>query len=101
MDLVDFFNKTVDKEKAILIAKNHDYAGKDNVDADPFFNLRLCEILKIASTETGMLVRMCDKFARMINFMRIKELKVLDEKYRQYHFGFSELSFSPKSLYGE
>jgi len=79
MNLIEYFEKTVDQEKQILVSKNHDYAGKHNQTDDPFYNLKLCEVLGIAPVETGILVRMCDKFARMINYMRTKELKVLDE----------------------
>jgi hypothetical protein len=46
-------------------AKNSDYAQGD----DPFMNFRLVEAMKIVDVETGMLVRMSDKFARISNLI--------------------------------
>lgn len=55
--------------------KNADYAG----DEDPFRNFKLCEFLGVCSTETGILVRICDKISRIANLLN-KEAQVLDEK---------------------
>lgn len=46
--------------------KNADYAGDD----DPFANFRLVEKLGICSVETGILVRMTDKMARITNLLK-------------------------------
>ena len=46
--------------------KNADYAG----DSDPFANFRLVEMLGICSVETGILVRMTDKMARITNLLK-------------------------------
>ena len=46
--------------------KNADYAG----DSDPFANFRLVEKLGICSVETGILVRMTDKMARITNLLK-------------------------------
>lgn len=46
--------------------KNADYAG----DSDPFANFRLVEKLGICSVETGILVRMTDKMARISNLLQ-------------------------------
>jgi hypothetical protein len=46
-------------------AKNSDYAQ----GSDPFMNFRLVKAMGIAEVETGMLVRMSDKFARISNLI--------------------------------
>ena len=61
----------------IMRAKNHDYAGDDG--ETPFANFEACEKLGICSTETGMLVRMCDKFMRLINLVKCGKLAVKGE----------------------
>ena len=48
---------------SIVEKKNHDYAG----NTDPLKNFRLSEELGITSTERAILVRMADKFARLVN----------------------------------
>lgn len=62
---------------SIMEAKNHDYAGESG--DTPFRNFEIVEALGICSTETGMLVRMADKFARVVNFVNSGILKVKDE----------------------
>lgn len=65
---------------AIMTAKNHDYAGASG--DTPFRNFEIVERLGICSTETGMLVRMCDKLSRIINFVDSGTLKVKGESAR-------------------
>lgn len=56
--------------------KNADYAG----DANPFKNFELVEELGICSVETGILVRLCDKFSRLNNLIGSgREAQVKDE----------------------
>jgi len=50
-----------------LKAKNHDYATKGIVDDDALKNFKLVEYLNITDAKTGVLVRMCDKMARLAN----------------------------------
>lgn len=57
-------------------AKNHDYSGSS---PDPFFNFTRVEAVGIASTETGFLTRMFDKFARVTTFVDKGVLQVKDE----------------------
>lgn len=59
----------------ILKAKNSDYACNET----PLKNFLLVEKLGICSTPEGILVRMCDKLSRIINFLETKNLKVTDE----------------------
>lgn len=81
MSIVEFFNRSVDHERDLLIRKNHDYSGKDRCSDDPLFNLSMGEKMGIGNTEDGILWRMCDKFARIINYIKQNDgdLKV-DEK---------------------
>lgn len=62
----------------LMRKKNRDYAGQKN-DVDPFANFRLCEALGICSAETGVLVRLADKLARLITFVRDGKLSVENE----------------------
>lgn len=50
---------------SIAATKNSDYAGHE----DPFRNLRNCETLGLCTTETGIVVRMSDKLARIANLV--------------------------------
>lgn len=54
--------------------KNADYAG----DGDVYKNFNLVESLGICSVEQGILVRMCDKMARVSTLLN-KENSVLSE----------------------
>ena len=75
------FIKAFDADGAALVrAKNHDYAGESG--ETPFANFEACEWLGICSTEIGMLVRMCDKFMRLIQFVKSGRLEVKDEAIR-------------------
>ena len=53
----------------LTMRKNHDYGS----DKDSLANLRACEDLGICTAETGVLVRMCDKFRRLIKLNAIGE----------------------------
>ena len=79
MGLVDFFKKLTDKELETLVAKNHDYAGEQNEKSHPLFNLALGERLGIGNIQEGILWRLSDKYARLINFTKNKNLKVKSE----------------------
>ena len=47
--------------------KNHDYTGDDE---DPFSNFDAVEKFGICSAETGLLVRMMDKYKRIVGLMK-------------------------------
>lgn len=55
--------------------KNHDYAGLN----DPFSNFRQCEAFGIPAWK-GAVVRLGDKYSRLVNFARVAALEVADEK---------------------
>jgi len=58
------FKKSYD----IVEKKGHDYNKKQQLSGDTLFNLRVCELLGIVPrAEVGILVRLSDKFMRMIS----------------------------------
>lgn len=65
-EFFQFLEKTYAGCVATSRKKNADYAG----DSDPFGNFRLVEMLGICSVETGILVRMTDKMARISNLLK-------------------------------
>lgn len=67
----DIFNECY----GLLQTKNADYASDD----DAFRNFRLCESTGITTVERGILVRMSDKFQRIVNLID-GEPAVKDEK---------------------
>lgn len=56
--------------------KNADYTGDS---PSPFANFVKVETLGITDVETGFLVRLTDKFSRIISFAKKGELQVKDE----------------------
>ena len=71
----DRFNTLLDEMKRINREKRHDYANKKDV----FANFRICELGGIPAWK-GCLVRLSDKFSRLMEFMKTEKLKVKDEK---------------------
>ena len=76
-ELLAYHKAFSEMSREIMSAKNHDYAGE--AGDRPFRNLELCEFLGICSTETGILVRMCDKISRLATFCRAGKLEVKGE----------------------
>ena len=73
-------HKAICKEALeIMEKKNHDYAGQGG--ESPFANFTRTEAMGIASTEAGMLTRICDKLSRLSTFASAGELKVDNESY--------------------
>ena len=73
---LEFHAETCQKMMVIVKQKNEDYTG---TDPDPFANFSKVEKLGICSTEVGMLVRLNDKFSRIISFVQKGFLLVADE----------------------
>lgn len=72
-DMVQRHQEICDKAREVMEKKNHDYAAPSERRADPlaiFANFRQCEFLNICSVESGMLVRLSDKFSRICNLLR-------------------------------
>jgi hypothetical protein len=65
------FRKTMYEESTALIEKKgHDYNRVQQHAGDTLFNLRVAELLHIVPTaERGILVRLSDKFMRLISLM--------------------------------
>lgn len=62
----DMFEESV----AIIAKKGHDYNRAQQHSGETLFNLRVAEILGIVETaERGVLVRLSDKFMRLISLM--------------------------------
>lgn len=65
--------------ESIIQKKNSDYtSGSDN----PFANFELAEYLDIATAETGLLIRICDKIQRVKSFLKTGSLQVKSESYK-------------------
>jgi len=76
-NLLNFFDDTVAKMRATMVAKNSDYCGGNT---DPFANFtRVEEINFGVSTEQGLLVRIIDKIMRIGSFVKQGTLMVKDE----------------------
>lgn len=59
-------DKLLAKVQLLIAKKNHDYTGGSG---NPFKNVQLVEQLGFAQTETGILVRLCDKIARLSHML--------------------------------
>lgn len=77
----ELFQKSMD----LIEKKGADYNRDQQMAGDTLFNLRVCEILGIVpSTEQGILVRLSDKFMRLISLTKpgreaaVKDESVLD-----------------------
>lgn len=78
-ELLEFFDQTVLRMRAIMHAKNNDYAGQ-SINKCTFANFTRVEALGIATTEQGFLTRMMDKLCRITTFTQKGVLSVADEK---------------------
>lgn len=63
------FDVELENMRSMTSLKGHDYSRNDDV----FSNFRLIETLSagLVSTETGILTRMSDKLARIVNLMTV------------------------------
>jgi|WetSurSiteA1Bulk_404760.scaffolds.fasta_scaffold88920_2 hypothetical protein len=64
-ELLKLANTTFNGCIATLGAKNHDYSKGE----DALRNFKLCECMKLTDAKTGIMVRLCDKFARISNLL--------------------------------
>jgi len=68
--VLEFRKKMFDESVAIIRKKGHDYNRNQQEAGDTLFNLRVAELLGIVPTaERGILVRLSDKFMRLISLM--------------------------------
>lgn len=82
--VVEFRKKMFAESMALIEKKGHDYNREQQLKGDTLFNLRVAEILGIVPTaERGILVRLSDKFMRLISLMSPGvEAQVSDESVR-------------------
>lgn len=75
-DYLEFHKSCTEKMLNITKIKNADYTGNNS---NPFANFSFAEYFGICTTEQGILLRMCDKMARISSFMQKGLLEVKDE----------------------
>ena len=68
------YGEIINEIKELHDKKNADYAGEE----DSLANLRMCETMGI-SAFVGVVIRLCDKFSRLMRFCKTRELQVKDE----------------------
>jgi hypothetical protein len=68
------YGEIINEIKDLHDKKNADYAGQE----DSLANLRMCEKMGV-SAFVGVVIRLCDKFSRLMRFCKTKELQVKDE----------------------
>jgi hypothetical protein len=74
--LLEIHNQTTKTAFEIMELKNRDYAG---ANPDALANFKRIEMLGVVTLEQGILVRLCDKFARIINLTQSTTRAVSDE----------------------
>ena len=84
-DVKAFRQQMYEKSTALIDKKGADYNRDQQEQGDTLFNLRVCELLGVVpSTEEGILVRLSDKFMRLISLTKpnreaaVKDESVLD-----------------------
>jgi len=75
--LLAYHEETCSKAREIMSRKNHDYAGSSGTT--PFANFQACEDLDLASSETGILIRVLDKIQRIKTYIKAGKLAVKNE----------------------
>ncbi len=68
------YDEIVKRCKDLTMRKNKDYGKED----DPLWNLRMCENGGIDAWK-GVIIRLSDKFCRVLGFMKSEEFTVKDE----------------------
>jgi hypothetical protein len=69
-EVVKFRQEMYERSTALIKSKGHDYNRKQQMDGDTLFNLQVCKLLGITPTaEHGILVRLSDKFMRLISLV--------------------------------
>lgn len=70
------FYQILDEMAQLHSDKNHDYSGED-----PLSNFKMCEKMGISAWE-GILIRISDKWSRLLNFVKTKKFLVKTESVR-------------------
>lgn len=70
-DVLAYRKERFEKSLALVKTKGADYCRDQQASGDSLFNMRVAEILGIVpNTETGILVRLSDKFMRIISLAK-------------------------------
>lgn len=72
---IEIVNRLHEKEIAIMASKASDYSG----DEDCNRNIKACERMGLCSAETGVMIRLLDKFNRLATLVDGRKAKVKDE----------------------
>jgi hypothetical protein len=80
-EVLKFRQDMYEKSTALIRKKGADYNRDQQMAGNTLFNLTVCELLGIVpSTEAGILVRLSDKFMRLISLTKPgREAEVKDE----------------------
>jgi hypothetical protein len=74
--MIPNYDAIVKKAKSLCDNKNVDYAQVQ----EPFSNFEMVESLKICDTQTGILVRISDKIARIANLLKRNGERAISEE---------------------
>ena len=74
--MIPNYDAIIKKAKALCDNKNIDYAQIQ----EPFSNFEMVEALKICDAQTGILVRISDKIARITNLLKRNGERAIDEE---------------------
>ena len=74
--MIPNYDAIIKKAKALCDDKNLDYAQVK----EPFSNFEMVEALKICDAQTGILVRISDKIARISNLLKRNGERAIDEE---------------------
>lgn len=74
--MIPNYDAIIKKAKALCDDKNIDYAQVK----EPFSNFEMVEALKICDAQTGILVRISDKIARISNLLKRNGERAVDEE---------------------
>lgn len=70
-----------ERSMALIAKKGADYNRDQQLGGDTLFNLSVCELLGVVPTaERGILVRLCDKFMRLVSLMDPDRLAAVSDE---------------------
>jgi len=78
-ELLKLHDSLCSRAKAIMVAKNHDYAGESG--DSPFANFEAVQHLGIIDRKQGLLIRMLDKYQRLKTYCDSGKLMVVGESF--------------------
>lgn len=77
-ELLEYRKERFEKSCSLVSKKGADYNRKQQKEGDTLFNLKICELIGIVPTaERGILVRVSDKFMRLISLVDINEVNAV------------------------